>query len=110
MKGDPGTVDAAPAARGPAATSRLHYHPNTMARALNRKRLDCLGVVFPSSNPSLVYDSYFGAVLDGVIHVATERKQNVTLYTGLEWHRAAGASRVLAVGGEGVVVVGGAAG
>jgi DNA-binding LacI/PurR family transcriptional regulator len=65
---------------------KLHYHPNTMARGLNKKRLDCIGIVFPQPNPSLVFDSYFSAILDGIIHVTTERQQNVTLYTGMEWN------------------------
>jgi LacI family transcriptional regulator len=82
----PRRVEPATRARVLAAMERLQYHPNTMARAMNRKRLDCLGVVFPQPNPTLVGDSYFGAVLDGIIHKATERRQNVTLYTGMEWH------------------------
>jgi len=86
LNGGPRRVDPVTSARVLAAMERLQYHPNTMARALNRKRLDCLGVVFPTRNPSLVFDSYFSAILDGIIHVATERQQNVTLYTGLEWH------------------------
>jgi len=85
----PRRVDPGTKARVLAAMERLQYHPNTMARAMNRKRLDCLGVVFPQSNPVLVGDSYFGAILDGIIHVATDRKQNVTLYTGMEWHSQA---------------------
>ena len=68
------------------AMERLHYHPNTMARGLNKKRLDCIGVVFPQANPSLVFDSYFSAILDGIIRVTTERQQNVTLYTGMHWN------------------------
>src|SRR5258708_31491964 len=72
INGGPRNVDPATAARVTEAMTRLHYHPNTIARALNRKRLHCLGVVFPSSNPSLVYDSYFCPVLDGVIHVAPD--------------------------------------
>jgi DNA-binding LacI/PurR family transcriptional regulator len=81
----PRRVDPVTAARVLEAMERLNYHPSTMARGLNRMRLDCLGIVFPQPHPSLVNDSYFSAVLDGIIHVATQRKQNVTLYTGLEW-------------------------
>lgn len=86
LNGGPRRVDPVTSARVLAAMEKLQYHPNTMARGLNRKRLDCIGVVFPTRNPSLVFDSYFSAILDGIIHVATERQQNVTLYTGLEWH------------------------
>lgn len=81
----PRRVVPATRARVQAAIEKLQYHPSTMARGLGRKRLDCLGVVFPQPNPGLVADSYFSAVLDGIIQVATARRQNVTLYTGLEW-------------------------
>jgi len=81
----PRRVVPATRARVQAAIERLQYHPSTMARGLGRKRLDCLGVIFPQSNPVLVADSYFSAILDGIIQVATDRRQNVTLYTGLEW-------------------------
>jgi len=86
LNGGPRRVDPVTAARVTEAMERLHYHPNTMARGLNKKRLDCIGVVFPQPNPSLVFDSYFSAILDGIIHVTTERQQNVTLYTGMEWN------------------------
>lgn len=82
----PRRVDPTTKARVVAAMQRLQYHPNSNARALNHKRLNCIGVVFPQPNPSLVGDSYFGALLDGIINTATERRQNVTLYTGVEWH------------------------
>ena len=81
----PRRVDPATRARVIAAQERLQYHPSTMARGLNRKRLNCLGVVFPMALLSLVSDSYFSAILDGITHVATEREQNVVLYTGLKW-------------------------
>ena len=85
LNNGPRRVVPATRARVQAAIETLQYHPSTMARGLSQKRLDCLGVVFPQPNPGLVSDSYFGAVLDGIIQAATERRQNVTLYTGLEW-------------------------
>ena len=85
LNNGPRRVVPATRARVQAAIDSLQYHPSTMARGLGQKRLDCLGVVFPQPNPGLVADSYFGAVLDGIIQAATERRQNVTLYTGLEW-------------------------
>ena len=88
LNNGPRRVVPATRARVQAAIERLQYHPSTMARGMGRKRLDCLGVVFPQPNPGLVADSYFGAVLDGIIQAATERRQNVTLYTGLEWSGA----------------------
>ncbi len=88
LNNGPRRVVPATRARVQAAIERLQYHPSTMARGMGQKRLDCLGVVFPQPNPGLVADSYFGAVLDGIIQAATERRQNVTLYTGLEWSGA----------------------
>lgn len=88
LNNGPRRVVPATRARVQAAIDSLQYHPSTMARGMGRKRLDCLGVVFPQPNPGLVADSYFGAVLDGIIQAATERRQNVTLYTGLEWNGA----------------------
>lgn len=89
LNNGPRRVVPATRARVQAAIDRLQYHPSTMARGMGQKRLDCLGVVFPAPNPGLVADSYFGAVLDGIIQIATECRQNVTLYTGLQWSGAA---------------------
>ena len=89
LNNGPRRVVPATRARVQAAIDALQYHPSTMARGMGQKRLDCLGVVFPQPNPGLVADSYFGAILDGIIQAATERRQNVTLYTGLEWNGAA---------------------
>lgn len=85
LNNGPRRVVPATRARVEAAIKTLQYHPSTMARGMGRKRLDCLGVVFPQPHPGLGADSYFSAVLDGIIQAATERRQNVTLYTGLEW-------------------------
>lgn len=85
LNNGPRRVVPATRARVEAAIEQLQYHPSTMARGLSQKRLDCLGVVFPQPHPGLVGDSYFSSVLDGIIQIATERRQNVTLYTGLEW-------------------------
>ncbi len=85
LNNGPRRVVPATRARVQTAIEKLQYHPSTMARGMGLKRLDCLGVVFPQPNPGLVADSYFSAILDGIIHVATDRRQNVTLYTGLEW-------------------------
>ena len=89
LNNGPRRVVPATRARVQAAIEKLQYHPSTMARGLGQKRLDCIGIVFPQPNPGLVADSYFGAILDGIIQIATERRQNITLYTGLEWQGVA---------------------
>jgi DNA-binding LacI/PurR family transcriptional regulator len=81
----PRRVDSGTRRRVLAAVEQLQYHPNTMARGLHRKRLNCLGVVFPQPYPGLVSDSYFSGILDGIIRIATERRQDVTLYTSLDY-------------------------
>lgn len=70
------------------AMARLRYHPSAVARGLNRKHLDAIGIVFPHPEASLVVNPFFGGVLDGIIKVAAKERQNVTLYTGLEWRGA----------------------
>jgi DNA-binding LacI/PurR family transcriptional regulator len=85
LNNGPRRVDPGTRQRVLGVMERLQYHPSTMARGMSRKHLDCIGVVFPQPYPRLVADSYFSDILDGIIHVATERGQNVTLYTGLEW-------------------------
>ena len=67
------------------AMKRLNYHPSAVARSLNRKHLDTIGVVFPQPEATLTVNPFFGAVLDGIIKTAARERQNVTLYTGLEW-------------------------
>ena len=85
LNNGPRRVIPATRARVEAAMEKLQYYPSSVARGLGQKRMDCLGVVFPQPHPGLVADSYFSSVLDGIIQVATDRRQNVTLYTGLEW-------------------------
>ncbi|HET6382397.1 MAG TPA: LacI family DNA-binding transcriptional regulator [Armatimonadota bacterium] len=59
----------------------LEYEPSAVARGLRRKRMDAIGVVFYAFT-SLVTNPYFGAILDGILAVAMEKKQNTTLFTG----------------------------
>lgn len=85
LNNGPRNVEPQTRARVLTAMKRLHYHPSTVARGLARKRLDTLGVVLGNPEPNLVTNPYYSAVLDGIIRAATALKQNVTLYTGLEW-------------------------
>jgi len=67
----------------------LDYHPNAMARALVRRRMDSIGVlsgIFAATD--IVTNSYAAGVMKGVLSEATEAKQNITLYTQY-WRGAA---------------------
>lgn len=72
-----------------AAVRRMDYSPSAVARGLSRKRMDTLGVVFPRAAESPVTDPYYAPVLDGILDVATRRRQNTTLFTGEVWEDAA---------------------
>jgi LacI family transcriptional regulator len=56
-----------------------------MARALNKKRIGCIGVVFPNAIKAPILDPYFGSLLDGIVRVTSDRSHNLTLCTGTEW-------------------------
>jgi LacI family transcriptional regulator len=75
-------------ARVLAAMERLQYYPSSAARGLNRKRAECIGVVLPRPDPTLIVNPYFGSVLHGIVREATTRQQNITLLTGLFWKGA----------------------
>jgi LacI family transcriptional regulator len=61
------------------AAADLRYHPNAMARGLNRVRLDTLGVSFgPMTPENVLSDSYSFAVLKGILNVALGAGYNVT--------------------------------
>ena len=82
----PRKVDAETKARVEASIGRLRYFPNSIARAMVSKRLNCIGVVFPHPHPSVFTVPYFVTIMDGIVQEAARRRQNVMLYTGLEWN------------------------
>lgn len=86
LNNGPRKVDSNTKARVTASIERLKYYPNTIARALTNKRLNAIGVVFPHPYPSVFTDPYFVSLMDGIVQEAARRRQNVMLYTGLEWN------------------------
>lgn len=71
------------------SAKELDYHPNAMAQALVRRRMDSIGVlsgIFSATD--IVTNSYAAGVMKGVLSEATEAKQNITLYTQY-WRGAA---------------------
>ena len=88
LNNGPRKVDVNTQARVEASIKRLNYYPNTIARALTNKRLNAIGVVFPHPYPSVFTDPYFVSLMDGIVQEAARRRQNIMLYTGLEWNGA----------------------
>ncbi len=88
LNNGPRKVDVDTKARVKASMERLRYYPNTIARALTNKRLNAIGVVFPHPYPSVFTDPYFVSLMDGIVQEAARRRQNVMLYTGLDWNGA----------------------
>jgi DNA-binding LacI/PurR family transcriptional regulator len=67
------------------AVRAMNYHPSAIARALSRKRMDTIGIVFPRTEYSPLTSPYFAPVLDGILERATRHRQNTTLFTGANW-------------------------
>jgi LacI family transcriptional regulator len=66
------------------AARELGYHPNAVARGLSRRRMDTVGVVFPAPTRHEV-NLYYTPILNGILEVATERRQYTTLCTAQTW-------------------------
>ena len=63
----PRNVDSETKARVVASMARLSYFPNTLARAMLKKRLNAVGVVFPHPFPFVFTDPYFVSVMNGIV-------------------------------------------
>ena len=64
--------------------NELGYHPNAVARALTRRRMDTLGVVFPAPTLHEV-NPYYTPIVNGILEVATEHGKFTILCTGQGW-------------------------
>jgi LacI family transcriptional regulator len=67
------------------AMRELNYQPSAIARGLNRKPMDTLGVVLPHSHQSPLSHPYYAPVLDGIMAAAVSLHKDVTIYTGSLW-------------------------
>jgi LacI family transcriptional regulator len=71
------------------AARRLNYHPSAVARGLSKKRMETVGVVMGYwASPDT--DPYFGSILGGILTVAQERRQSMTLFMEHSWTDALG--------------------
>ena len=75
MRLEPGYLDAA---------ARLRYRPNGVARGLNRRRMDTIGVVAIIDGGEV--NLYFLEVLNGILEGAAAQGQNVTVFSISDWH------------------------
>ena len=70
------------------AAHQLNYHPSAIAKGFLHKRMNTIGVVAFGHNPAPLSTPYFAAIVDAIAAAATERHQNVTLFTGEIWSDA----------------------
>ena len=71
------------------AVQELGYHPSAVARSLNHKRLNTLGLLFGVVDSlGVVTNPYASTILQGVLAAASEANYNVTLFTE-PWRSAA---------------------
>ncbi len=68
------------------AMRQLNYEPSAIARGLNRKPMDTLGVVLPKAFQSPLSHPYYGPILDGIMSSTIELHKNVTIYTSSLWN------------------------
>jgi LacI family transcriptional regulator len=88
-----------------AAMERLGYHPNAMARALVRGRVNTFGVVFGKVEPAIVTNAYVTQLLQGVMTAAADLGYNVTLFTQSWRGRASSANGYKDGRTDGVLVI-----
>jgi LacI family transcriptional regulator len=68
--------------------ARMKYRPNAAARALNRRKMNTLGLAGVVDSGGL--NAYFLEVLNGVLEAAGRFDQNVTVFTLHDWNADAG--------------------
>lgn len=68
--------------------ARLRYRPNAAARALNRRKMNTLGLAGIIDSGEI--NAYFLEVMNGVLEAAGRFNQNVTVFTLHDWKVDAG--------------------
>lgn len=64
--------------------ARLRYRPNAAARALNRRKMNTLGLAAIVDSGEL--NAYFLEILNGVLEAAGRFNQNITVFTLHDWN------------------------
>ncbi|HZP82439.1 MAG TPA: LacI family DNA-binding transcriptional regulator [Chthonomonadaceae bacterium] len=70
------------------AIRELNYFPSAVARGLQGRRMNTLGVVLPREIASPLSNPYYAPVLDGIMNAAMRGKQSTTIFTGHLWSDA----------------------
>jgi len=64
---------------------KLKFQPNAVARGLNRKSMNCIGVVLPNAYEAPTSHPYYLPVLNGIMSAAVSSRLDVIVYTGSLW-------------------------
>lgn len=64
------------------AVEQLGYHPSAVARRLSGMATNTCGIVIAEQEFPFITDPYYSAIIEGIMAVAFERKQDTLLFTG----------------------------
>ncbi|HEY3328591.1 MAG TPA: LacI family DNA-binding transcriptional regulator [Capsulimonadaceae bacterium] len=67
------------------AVKELNYRPSAVARGLNSKRMDTIGVVMLDTVKSPLDHLYYRTTINGIVDALSPRKKSVTLFNGNLW-------------------------
>lgn len=67
------------------AMKRLNFQPNAIARGLNRKPMNTIGIVLPNAYEAPTAHPYYSLLLDGIMGAAVALGTDVITYTGSLW-------------------------
>lgn len=71
------------------AATELGYHPSAVARAMVRKQMDTIGVIFPPHFHAPSRPAFYSTSFDALLEAATARQKDLSLCTGRLWVNAA---------------------
>ena len=63
---------------------QLQYSPSAVARGLQRKRMDTLGIIFPEGLESPITSPYYAAMVDSLFKAASRRGQHILFFAGYD--------------------------
>ncbi|MES2463478.1 MAG: LacI family DNA-binding transcriptional regulator [Armatimonadota bacterium] len=67
------------------AATELGYHPSAVARAMVRKRMDTVGVIFPPNFAAPSRPAFYSTIFDALLEAAMIRHKDISLCTGRLW-------------------------
>lgn len=81
----PQTVRPATRARVMDAVRAVGYHPSALARGLQSKPMNTLGLVLATGDPDPLSSPYYAPLLSGVVMTCSQYRQNAMLFVGELW-------------------------